>query len=779
MAYSTTERTARRSLGQQLLFFSIIFLIVLVATLQIYGSVTNFTISQIDQQRAITTARSARHLFQQVTRPLATLATSQEISQTPSTASVGQLIQDLPQPAGGFVLATRGASLATRGPHMLNLQQIAKIEHVAHNPSLRSGIVKTAHGLVIVAVYPIAHAQSTWAIYGRPLNIANLRRVGDILQSHISVLTTSGQFLSTGGMSRQALHPYLSQLNVKDVCLSQRYQHSGYDRTTVETILPGFNGMPVGVIGIMRTTPLAASVSSDLARVTWLTAVALVLIVGLLMVTIQRRVIGPLRYFLKALEAITDGSYHPQKAPRILRHAEHEIIQAFERISRLAYRDTLTDTPNRAAFESRLSSELESARRHHRHLAILFIDLDRFKLINDALGHRAGDQVLQATSSRLQTVIGAENLYRFGGDEFLAIMPTPLNHQDVEVLAEQVLRSFDTPLNVGSEELFIAASIGGSMFPEDGDNSDDLIRHADAAMYAAKADGRNQFVLYCTLRSEGRPEGLDNLRLENDLHRAIERDELFLLYQPEVDANTGQILSVEALVRWNHPTLGLIAPANFIPLAEESGLILAIGDWVCYQACSQAKRWQEAGLSPVSVAVNVSPRQLEQLNFIQRIRDILRDTQMDPQYLILEITESVIVRPSPDITTRIQQIRDMGIRIAIDDFGTGYSSLSYLEQLPIDALKIDRSFVRNIRNAQDGAVAKTIINLAHHLRLQVIAEGVETANQLAILQQHGCDVIQGYIIHPPLSPDDVAVLLKDGACCLPKGHSTDDFQLGL
>jgi len=433
---------------------------------------------------------------------------------------------------------------------------------------------------------------------------------------------------------------------------------------------------------------------------------------------------------------------------------------AEERISFLAHYDALTGLPNRTLFRDRVNVALTTAQRMQGKLVLMLIDLDRFKTIVDSLGHGIGDQVLQEVASRLRAQLGeGDTASRYGGDEFMLLLPGS-DAESAAHLAEKILQGVAAPYDIAGHELSLTASIGIAEFPEDGHDHDALARSADSALYRAKQAGRGNFQFFT---AEMHQRAHDLLVLENQLRHAVERDELILHYQPKVDAASGRLIGLEALVRWQHPERGLVPPAEFIPLAEESGLIREIGDWVLNSALAQMTDWRRAGLALVPVAVNLSAVQFRQANLCDRLVDVLRHSDIPANLLELELTESVAMENSLFSIASIDRLRQLGIGLSIDDFGTGYSSLAYLKRFAVDKIKIDHSFVRNLADGnEDASIVRAIISLAHNLGFRVVAEGVETAEQLAFLQRHGCDEIQGYYYCRPQSADQTALLLRRG-----------------
>jgi len=416
-----------------------------------------------------------------------------------------------------------------------------------------------------------------------------------------------------------------------------------------------------------------------------------------------------------------------------------------------AYHDALTGLPNRMLFQDRLTQALGLARRHHRGLSVLFLDLDQFKLVNDTLGHAAGDRLLQTVAARLrQSVRKSDTVARVGGDEFNLLLPEVGRGSQAATMAEKILATVARPVEVDGHRLYITTSIGISLYPADGADAEALLTSADIAMYRAKELGRNGFQL-CTPAMNAR--SLERLTLENDLRQGIERHEFRLYYQPQLDLASGRIVGVEALLRWQHPSRGIVSPDAFIAVAEEARLIVPIGEWTLRRACKQAVAWQAAGQPGLRLAVNLSALQFQQRNLPAGIGRVLEETGLDPRHLEIEITESAAIQNAALTVEVLSALRATGVRIAIDDFGTGHAALAYLKQFPIDALKIDRGFVADLEASQeDRAIVTAIISLAHGLGIRVIAEGVETEGQLRFLAESGCDEYQGFLLSPPLPP---------------------------
>lgn len=446
---------------------------------------------------------------------------------------------------------------------------------------------------------------------------------------------------------------------------------------------------------------------------------------------------------------------------RQLEHNIEQRKQAEARIRHLAHHDALTNLPNRTLLEQRLADALAEARRNGRMLALMYLDLDRFKRVNDGAGHALGDQMLQAVVERLTAIVPeADIIARVGGDEFAVLLREISRVQDAVDVADRILEGLRRPLTVDHQEFHTTASMGISLYPNDAEEVDTLLRYADVAMYRAKEQGGDNYQLNTPAMNA---QMVDRVALESDLRRALEHGELVVYYQPQVDITSEQIVGVEALVRWQHPERGLTLPADFIPLAEESGLIVPLGAWVLRTACAQAKAWQEAGLAPIRVAVNLSARQFQQGDLMETVRLVLQETGLDPHYLELEITESVAVRDIDFTTAMLSELKEMGVQIAIDDFGTGHSSLNYLKRLPIDDVKIDRSFVGDLDiDPNDAAIVGSVIAMTHELNLRAVAEGVETKEQLAFLRERQCDLAQGFLFARPMPADAAEQMIARG-----------------
>ena len=452
--------------------------------------------------------------------------------------------------------------------------------------------------------------------------------------------------------------------------------------------------------------------------------------------------------------------------------------RAEEQIRRLAYCDSLTGIPNRQAFLEMLERELQRSKIGNKKFAVLFMDLDAFKRINDTLGHDVGDQLLKQVSDRLRETIrpndllsrgdlvpradtpnsAGTNLARLGGDEFTILIPDLERVEHALNVAHRVKDAMRRPFVIEGNEIFVTASIGISLFPEDGDDCTSLLKYADTAMYHAKNCGKNNAKLYSSSLTM---QIMSHVKLEVGLRRALQNDELYLLYQPQLDVRSNEIVGVEALVRWRHAERGVVSPNEFIPLAEETGLIVPIGEWVLRTACSQARHWQKLGRRPVRIAVNLSAKQFKDENLSQIVLSALHDTGLDPRLLELELTEGTLMDDAKATLATLEQLRGIGVYLSIDDFGTGYSSMNYLKRFDVRALKIDRSFISGLpQDSENAAITRAIIAMAHGLKMIVVAEGVETGEQLVLLEEYGCDLVQGFYLGRPAPPEAVTGMLQ-------------------
>ena len=483
-----------------------------------------------------------------------------------------------------------------------------------------------------------------------------------------------------------------------------------------------------------------------------------------------------------AIEAMHVGAFDYIMKPFDIRHVEAAVERALKQclllvekrrykdelekllqertaeVDRLAYYDTLTSLPNRTLFEDRLTQAVALAQRADKRVAVLFIALDQLKKVNDTLGHRAGDQLMQQVAGRLRDcVTESDTVARFGGDQFVLMLPEIETTQDALDVIASIQEALNPSFRLDRQELFATASVGISFFPDDGKETSSLVKNAGAALYRAKKAGGNEYRFYT---ADMHAKAAKRFELETSLRQAIDNHELLLHYQPRVAIDSLEIVGVEALVRWQHPQLGLVPPGDFIPLAEETGLILPIGEWVLREACRQNRAWQDKGFACMRVGVNISARQFQQQHLAETVMRILEETDLGPECLELELTESSIMSNAEATIVVLTKLQTKGIAISVDDFGTGFSSLSYLKRLPIDSLKVDQSFVRDLAtDPDDDALVMAIVSLAHTLRLRVVAEGVETAEQLRFLRLLRCDEIQGYLISKPLPVEGIERLL--------------------
>ena len=434
-------------------------------------------------------------------------------------------------------------------------------------------------------------------------------------------------------------------------------------------------------------------------------------------------------------------------------------------LDHLAHHDVLTDLPNRILLNDRLAQAIALARRQSKQVALMFLDLDHFKHINDSLGHAIGDQLLRSVAKRLgASVRSSDTVCRQGGDEFVILLADIEHTKDAVLCAQKILAALTAPHLIDQLDLYVTVSIGISIYPDDGEDADTLIKNADTAMYHAKAGGRNNYQLF---EQHMNVLAVERHSIESGLRRALERQEFVVYYQPKINLRSGKIVGVEALIRWQHPERGLLPPGDFIHIAEDSGLVLPIDRWVLRAACLQTRAWQQAGLPPITVAVNTSALEFSATDFLDNIRKTLADTGLEPGYLELELTESVLMRDAESANAVLHALADLGVKLAVDDFGTGYSSLSYLRQFPINTLKIDQSFVNQITtNPNDATIVSAVISMAKSLKLCVIAEGVETSEQYAFLLALHCDEGQGYYFGRPMVAEALATLLQTGITTL-------------
>jgi diguanylate cyclase (GGDEF)-like protein len=528
----------------------------------------------------------------------------------------------------------------------------------------------------------------------------------------------------------------------------------------------------------------ALQTRSDVARAAsfsrWaaIAMIALAAVMGLVIARIvSLRIAGSVAQLIAFSRRVASGDFSA-RAPQgrddefgILAKAMNQMAESIENSNVLlessadtlkhqATHDALTGLPNRALLEDRLKQAISYADRYARLMTVVFINLDGFKMVNDSLGHKAGDELLKAMAARMsQCLRSVDTVVRTGGDEFVVVLyDRPGDGTEIAPALQRLLDAIALPVQIDGQAVQVTGSMGVATYPADGADADALVMNADAAMYRAKASGRNNFQFYA---AEMSGTSRDRLAMREGLRHAIARGELHLAYQPKVDMRSGEVIGVEALVRWQHPERGLVSPTDFIPLAEETGLIVPIGEWVLRTACFQHMAWQHAGLPAFGVSVNVSARQFRERTLIEQVARALADSGLEARFLELELTESMVMDDLESALLSMKALQAMGVQLSIDDFGTGYSSLSALKRFPIARLKIDRAFVRDIPDDdEDKAIAKAIISLGHELNLKVIAEGVENEQQLEFLRANGCDEMQGYLFSPPVSPAQLAVLVK-------------------
>ncbi|HEY9064436.1 MAG TPA: EAL domain-containing protein [Burkholderiaceae bacterium] len=511
--------------------------------------------------------------------------------------------------------------------------------------------------------------------------------------------------------------------------------------------------------------------------------IACIVLVGLFGARLVASVIGRIQRLQRGVDLVARGDYNTQLAVEThdeigalvaafnamaedLRVARNRLTREMEReraatqqVEYLAFHDRLTGLPNRSRFSGVLERGLKEAKRYQRELGVFFIDLDRFKDINDTLGHEAGDKLLQEVAARLVSCLRESDcVARLGGDEFVVMLPGSTDRESLTAVAQKILAAIARPFPIHGQNFRVTASVGISVFPADGVDEPTLMKHADIAMYQAKEDGKNNFAFY---RAEMNRHSIERLALASHLRHALEVQEFELHYQPKIDCRSGRLTGLEALLRWKHPDLGNVSPAKFIPVAEETGLIVPLGLWVLETACRQHVAWLAQGMAAPAMAVNLSARQFSHPRLLEDVRDVLTRTGMEPGQLELEITESMLMRDVQQATAVLHAFKAMGIRVSVDDFGTGYSSLSTLKRFPVDCIKVDRSFIRDVaHNDEDRAITNAIIAMGKTLGLAVVAEGVERAEQVEFLREHGCDQLQGFFFSRPRAAAEIPALVR-------------------
>ena len=542
-------------------------------------------------------------------------------------------------------------------------------------------------------------------------------------------------------------------------------RHRGWTIIIIGLVIVGFGD----ALNIYSTTPTVQAFASayvlDIVRYSAWTMGNVLLAVGfwhwLPLVVAIKEAKEELKQANELLESqVIQRTTELKSANDKLHHDLEERKRVEQSIRHIAHHDALTGLPNRSLFRDRLTHAMAQADRYHQKLAVMFLDLDRFKAINDTLGHNVGDQLLKIAAERLRSCVrDSDTVARLGGDEFTVIVEDIVEDHDAAAVAQKILDTLSQPFNLYGHEVFISVSVGVTLYPSDDENADNLLRNADSAMYRAKEFGRNNFQFYV---AEMNIKARERLRLESSLRRALDRNEFMLYYQPRVSLESGRVIGAEALLRWRHPEMGLVPPSEFIPILDETGMIIPVGDWALREACRQNREWQDRGLPPIRVAVNLSVRQFIQKDLADTIVRALEAANLSAEHLEVEITEDLFLEHNQTNIITLARLKNMGIHISLDDFGTGYSSLSYLKRLPIDTLKIDQSFVRDIGDPDNKAIASAIIAMASSLRLNVLAEGVETDEQLAFLRAQGCNEIQGFSFSHPLPADEFAQLLREG-----------------
>ncbi len=612
--------------------------------------------------------------------------------------------------------------------------------------------------IVLAQLYP-AHGEIPIATYQRPSNLGTLPLLGNFQQ--IDTVFSSNSFLQyslTMTAPDGEQYGYIMLMMDRKPIYDRLYYYSAIALTIMffSTIVAYFLSVFLQHLisyPILKLADLTYRVSSEknytLRAHSDSTDEMLILYTG----------------FNEMLSAIQERD---EKLEKHREHLEQTVANRTAELKKLnlkltyqAYHDALTNLPNRALFVKRAEQAINYADENNEILAMLFIDLDRFKYINDTLGHAAGDKLLQEVADRLLSCTRQpeDTVARLGGDEFTLLLRDIKEPTNAGIVAEQIIKALTAPFSFNQQDLYITPSIGISIYPKDGRDVGSLMKNADASMYMAKNQGRNNYRFYV---SSANADSATRLSLEHKLRQALECGEFEVWYQPRYDIRSGRIISAEALIRWRSPELSLVSPAQFIPLAEETGLIIPIGEWVLRTACKENLSWQQKDRAHIHVSVNLSARQFIQENLLNRIESIIEEVGIDPRHLELELTESLIMPNAEDTIETLRAIKKLGIQISVDDFGTGYSSLSYLKRFPIDTLKIDQSFVRDISEDEDDrALVTAIIAMAHNLKLAVVAEGVETLEQLVFLRTHSCDYVQGYLFGKPVPSAEFHEMLKN------------------
>ncbi len=536
------------------------------------------------------------------------------------------------------------------------------------------------------------------------------------------------------------------------------------------------------LVGVLPELELQADSRELGSAVFWITLLSVLLSSILLLIALRKLLVKPVHHLMWVAREIGRGNLTPEvgvtsrdelgRLAATLQDMGRSLEESHDKVQHLAYHDSLTGLPNRLMFREYLQHMIGMARRENNIMAILFLDLDNFKRVNDTLGHQVGDLLLKEMSDRLSSVLreedilfrhdnteSAEILARLGGDEFIILLPHIEDTDNAARVASRILEVMKQPFKINGHELYNGTSIGITLYPDDGTEANELVKRADVAMYHAKEEGRNNYQYYSESLNAS---SLEHMNIETKLRHALDNDELELHYQPQVETETGRIVGLEALLRWNNPELGMVQPDQFIPVAEAGGLILPVGEWVLHQACQQNREWQQAGLPEVIVSVNVSGVQFQRQDLTPIIKNVLQETGLDPRFLEIEVTETALMQIKKDVIDKLSAMKRIGLSISMDDFGTGYSSLNYLRTFPIDKLKIDRSFVTDMEsNQQDAGIVSAILSIAANFDLETTAEGVETPGQLAMMKKGGCDYIQGFLFSKPVPAKDIPQLLLE------------------
>lgn len=625
------------------------------------------------------------------------------------------------------------------------------------------GLLNTSKGLAFIAASKVTsedgQAPSTGnLIFGSLLDEETFRYMEETLQVNLGIMNNEKQlFSSSETITVEHVERYKKENGDSTISYETELQANTI-YVKASTQLKDVGNHSIGFLYLEYPLKTSTNVIKNLEKMSIYAAIIIVILIVILLFVLQRRLLVPLNHFKTALEEVASGTPIKEIPSNITAHADNNIILLFDHLHKLSYHDYLTDLPNRRFAYKYINQSIEKAQHKHEKVAVLYIDLDRFKNVNDSLGHSTGDQLLKIVASRLTNVVGNDGIVsRLGGDEFAIILTEIEEINEVNFIAETLITAFKDPFIIDNYDLFVTSSIGISVFPHDGHTVKELFMNADVAMYRAKEQGRNKYQFYS---SDMNSTLISKLKIESDLRKALDNDEMFLTYQPKINIETNEIIGMEALIRWLHPKLGIIAPNDFVPIAEETGLIISLGEWVLKTACRQNRLWQDQGMPHVKVAVNISARQFQHNDIVETVKRVLKETNLDPKYLELEITESTVMNYAEETIKTLNELKDMGISVSIDDFGTGYSSLSYLKLFPIKSLKIDRSFIKDIeKDHGDLAIAKSVITLGHALNFEVVAEGVENKDHFEILKREKCDVSQGYYYSPPVTAEIFESLL--------------------